>query len=177
MKKTILYIAMSLDGYIADEKGGVDWLKGDGSDPNHKGTYEDFYETIDTVIIGYTTYHQVITELSPNQWVYEGKKTYVLTHKQIKSTDDLIFTGEPLEELVHKLKKEEGKDIYICGGASLIHQMLEHDLIDQICITILPILLGKGIPLFAKREKQLLLKFVKSVSYNGMTDLIYEKRE
>ncbi len=73
MRKTILYIAMSLDGYIADRDGGVAWLAGDGSSPDHPGSYPRFYESIDTVILGYATYRQIVTELFPDGWIYQGE--------------------------------------------------------------------------------------------------------
>ena len=71
MRKVILYIAMSLDGYIADQNGNVDWLNEYDSDENVEGTdsYSLFLDKVDTVIIGYNTYHQIVTELSPEQWV------------------------------------------------------------------------------------------------------------
>ena len=72
MRKVILYIAMSLDGYIADQNGNVDWLNEYDSDEDVEGTdsYSLFLDKVDTVIIGYNTYHQIVTELSPEQWVY-----------------------------------------------------------------------------------------------------------
>ena len=73
MRKAILYIAMSLDGYIADARGGVDWLTGDGSEPEHEGSYPAFYNAVDTVIMGHTTYRQITCELSPGHWVYGDK--------------------------------------------------------------------------------------------------------
>lgn len=74
MRKVILYIAMSIDGYIADEKGGVDWLAGDGSDKDNQGSFPRFIETVDIVILGYKTYYQIVTELSPDSWAYLGKR-------------------------------------------------------------------------------------------------------
>lgn len=76
-RSIVLYIAASLDGYIAKSSGAVDWLGGQGDDPYANNGYDNFYSTIDTVIMGRTTYEQVINELSPDIWVYEGKKCYV----------------------------------------------------------------------------------------------------
>ena len=92
MCKVILYIAMSLDGYIADRDGGVAWLDGDGSDCGHPGSYPDFIQTVDTVVLGYRTYHQIISELSPENWVYRGLKSYVFTHRKLLSTEEILFT-------------------------------------------------------------------------------------
>lgn len=76
MRKIILYIAMSLDGKIADENGNVNWLVGDDIHDT-SSTYDNFIQNIDTVIMGYNTYHQVVTELSPDTWVYKELKTFV----------------------------------------------------------------------------------------------------
>ncbi len=80
MRKIVLYIAMSLDGYIADANGGVSWLRGQDPDSESEGSYPEFVRDIDTVVMGWETYHQVITELSPDEWVYEDLMTYVITH-------------------------------------------------------------------------------------------------
>ena len=69
---------MSLDGYIADINGGVTWLEGDGSGTVSMDSFFSFYETIDTVVLGWKTYHQIMTELSPEEWPYKGKQSYVL---------------------------------------------------------------------------------------------------
>jgi len=168
---------MSLDGYIADEKGGVYWLMGDGSDPSaDQGSFSRFIETIDTVILGYTTYHQIVTELCPDFWAYPGKKSYVITHRQLESNDEIIFTSEDFQTLMMRLKNDEGKAIWICGGASIIQQAFRYDLIDKVCVSIVPTLLGKGIRLFDTQEKEKPLKLVSTEINNGMIDLWYERR-
>jgi dihydrofolate reductase len=174
MRKVVLYIAMSLDGYIADKNGGVDFLSGDGSEPDNAGSYSAFIETVDTIIMGYTTYHQIVTELSPNEWDYTGKTTYVLTSKNEQSTDEIVFTNIDLKSLLQKLRSVDGKNIWICGGASIVNQAL--DVIDQFCITIIPTILGDGIPLFSKHKNELSLKLVSTVKYNGIINLVYERR-
>ena len=93
MRKAILYIAMSLDGYIADARGGVDWLTGDGSEPEHEGSYPAFYHSIDTVIMGHTTYRQITCELSPGHWVYGDKKCYVITHQSLPAAEEAVFAA------------------------------------------------------------------------------------
>lgn len=175
MKKVILYIAMSLDGYIADKNGGVGFLCGDGSDPENVGSYPLFIDTVDTVILGYSTYHQIVTELSPEEWVYKGKMTYVLTSKNLQSTENIIFLNTGIKSLIDKLKCHDGKNIWICGGANLVNQVLNE--IDQFCITIIPTILGDGIPLFSKHLNELQLRLISTMQYNGMTDLIYERRK
>lgn len=176
MRKIVLYIAMSLDGFIAEQSGGVDWLKGDGSEPDSKGSYPAFYESIDTVILGYNTYHQVATELFPEKWIYSGKKSYVLTHKDLPDTEHIVFTKRNPGELLADLKGTEGGDIWICGGADIVNQLLELDLIDRYCISIIPMILGRGIPLFQNRSVQRALRLISTCSYDGIVDLVYEPR-
>ena len=176
MKKVILYIAMSLDGYIADSTGGVAWLNGDGSEPENFGSYPEFEKTIDTVILGYKTYHQIVTELSPDVWAYKGKQSFVITHNNTPSTPEITFTDKSLEDLITELKVHDGKNIWICGGATIANQLINLDLIDTFTVSIIPTILGDGTPLFNKHNIEHKLKFISTRSYNGITDLVYEKR-
>jgi len=177
MRNIILYIAMSLDGYIADTSGGVGWLGGDNSDPENMGSYSTFIENIDTVILGYKTYHQIVTELSPDKWVYIGLKSYVLTHNKLNSTEEIIFTDKNLADLIAKLKSENGKDVWICGGATIVNQLISLDLIDRYHISVMPTILGKGLCLFDAHAKEIKLKLISTQSYNGVVDLVYECRK
>lgn len=115
MRKVSLFIAVSLDGYIADVDGKVDWLEGQESTGAESESYDNFIKDIDTVIMGWNTYNQIITELSPDEWVYSGLNTYVITHKEMESGDEVLFTDKNPVELIKKLKSETGKDIWICG--------------------------------------------------------------
>ena len=126
MKKISLFIAMSLDGYIADDRGGVDWLVGQGDDDNID-SYSEFVKDIDTVIMGWNTYDQIVTELSPNEWTYNDLTTYVITHRQKISSHRILFTDESPVKLLKKLRVENGKGIWICGGANLIRQLIKED--------------------------------------------------
>ncbi len=176
MRKVILFIAMSLDGYIADRNGSVDWLHGQGSDGENIDVYSEFVKGIDTILMGWNTYHQVTTELSPTEWVYSDFTTYVVTHNEMDSSEQIRFTRESPACLVKKLKTEAGKDIWICGGANLIRQLMDEDLIDQYYISVIPTLLGAGIRLFEGVEKEIKLKLQRTQTYNGITDLVYTRR-
>ena len=90
MRKVILYIAVSLDGFIADRQGGVDWLERASNGEEDSG-YDEFIQKVDTVLMGYKTYHQVTTQLSPDQWPYQGLTTYVLTHRHLDVKKASIF--------------------------------------------------------------------------------------
>lgn len=176
MRKVSLFIAMSLDGYIADRKGGVDWLKGQSSDDENIDTYSEFVKNIDTILMGWNTYHQIVTELSPNEWIYNNLTTYVITHNRCTSSEKIRFTSVNPADLIKKLKKENGKDIWICGGANLVQQLVNEDLIDCYYITVISTLLGSGIRLFENAKHEIKLRLLNTQSYNGMTDLIYTRR-
>lgn len=176
MRKISLFIAMSLDGYIADSKGGVEWLKGQGEDNENIDTYSEFVKDIDTVLMGWNTYHQIVTELSPSEWVYSNFKTYVFTHTERISSDKICFTDANPVDLLKKLRTEKGKDIWICGGANIIQQLIYEDFIDQYYISVIPILLGSGIRLFENTKRELKLKLLRTQTYNGITDLVYVRR-
>ncbi|MBP3460249.1 MAG: dihydrofolate reductase [Lachnospiraceae bacterium] len=176
MRKVVLFIAMSLDGYIADSNGGVDWLNGQDENGENKDVYSTFIKDVDTVIMGWNTYHQVVTELSPTEWVYSNLTSYIITHKNIPSTEQMIFSRENPCDLVKRLMQEDGKNIWICGGANIIQQLMQENLIDTYYISVIPTILGNGIRLFETMENRLKLWLVGTQNYNGITDLIYERR-
>lgn len=139
-------------------------------------SYEEFSKHIDTIIMGWNTYHQVTTELSPGEWMYEDLMSYVLTHREQTSSSKIHFVKEDVCDLVNRLKQEEGKGIWICGGPSIIQPLLCNDLIDVIHISIIPIILGKGMRLFEESKTQIKLQLKETRSYNGIVDVIYERR-
>ena len=106
MRKVILYIAVSLDGFIADRQGGVDWLERASNGEEDSG-YDEFIQKVDTVLMGYKTYHQVTTQLSPDQWPYQGLTTYVLTHRHLDDQKGIHFFNGPLDQLLDCLKEED----------------------------------------------------------------------
>lgn len=176
MRKISLFIAMSLDGYIADSKGSVDWLNGQGNDNENIDTYSEFVKSIDTILMGWNTYHQVVTKLSPKEWVYNDFTTYVITHNEHTSSKKIRFVNINPVDLVKKLKEENGKDIWICGGANLVQQLVNEDLIDYYYITVIPTLLGSGIRLFENAKHEIKLRLLNTQLYNGMIDLIYTRK-
>ncbi len=176
MRKVILYAGMSLDGYIADKNGKVGWLSGDGSDKDNPGSYGSFFNSVHTIVMGFKTYHQIVTELSPKEWVYPGKECFVFTHDRQKEAGEVQFTDKDPAELVKQLKEEPGGDIWVCGGSDIINQLIEGGCIDRYCITVIPTILGGGIPLFTSHGREIQLTLISTYSYNGMTDLVYEHR-
>ena len=176
MRKIVLFIAMSLDGYIADSNGGVGWLGGERAEENDMGSYEEFIKDIDTVIMGAATYRQIVMELSPDEWMYPDFTSYIITHHPEQSSDQIRFTTENAAQLVSRLRAEPGKDIWICGGASIVRQLVQSGLIDKYTINVMPTILGGGIRLFDTAQQEIKLKLIQTKSYNGITDLVYERR-
>lgn len=171
MRELILYIAASLDGYIADREGGVDWL--DPYSAMAEKDYEDFISGIDTIIMGRKTYDQITGSLSPDQWVYNDLITYVMSSRKAPSSQLIRFSTTHPAELAAELKKQEGKNIWICGGSAVIHALMQQNLIDRYCISLIPTLLGGGIPLFKEGSPPLPLKLVESKRMGDIVRLEY----
>lgn len=175
MRKVVLYIAMSLDGYIADKNGKVDWLQGEDFNTGEYDSYAEFIKEVDTVLMGWNTYKQIVTELSPDDWVYKNLTSYVFTHRTLKDQPGIHFTDENPGQVVQRLLTENGKNIWICGGSNLFRQLLKKELIDQFYISVIPVLLGDGKRLFKKTDHVTKLTFKESKAFSGIVELIYEK--
>lgn len=172
-RKVILYIAQSLDGFIAKEDNDISWLS-IVEKPGEDYGYSDFIDTVDTVIMGRKTYEKVLS--FGIEFPHKNKKCYVLS-KTMKGTDDNIeyFNGD-IAELIGRLKNEKGKNIFIDGGAEAIKALREKNLIDEYVISIIPVLIGKGIRLFKDIEAESRLKLMKSKVYDsGLVQLNYER--
>lgn len=167
---------MSLDGYIADRQGSVGWLCGEDTDAEIPDTYGMFVREVDTVIMGWKTYHQIITELSPHEWVYKGLDCHVLTHQTVAPKEGVCFTDESPCELVKRLQRSTGKGIWICGGADIVRQLMNGELIDTFYISVIPILLGGGIRLFNALERPVNLQLVQTQHYNGIVEMVYNRK-
>ena len=176
MRKIILYIAVSLDGYIADKNGSVDWLAGQDEETENEDTYSEFIKDIDTVVMGWNTYAQIRMELSPEKWHYENLTSYVITHRNEDSTEKIKFVREDPCELSVYLKETPGKNIWICGGRCIIQPLIRKNLIDEYHISVIPTILGDGIPLFGKIERVIQLRLKHTKVYNGITELVYIRR-
>ena len=173
MGEVILYIAMSLDGYIADKQGKVDWLTGQNPESQGAGQLFELPSGDRHSHHGLEHLPQIVTELSPGQWVYEGLDCYVLTHRELPSSGQIHFTCQPVTELVEERKQKPGKNIWICGGAAVVQPLIRENLIDRYDISIIPTILGGGIPLFPDGmvEKRLHLTYTENA--NGIVRLIY----
>ncbi len=180
MKNVVLYIAMSLDGYVADAQGGVAWLAGDGSEPDAAGTYLEFYESVDAIILGYKTYEQIITELAVDAWPYDGKDCYVLTHREglediIEGEKRVYFRSQSVRDLIASLPEDTGT-IWLCGGAQIAQQAVASDLIDEYRLSMIPCILGKGTSLFGDSDMPTELRLTGTSHANGIAELCYKRR-
>ena len=177
MRDVVLFIAMSLDGYIASPDGGIDWLGGEDADANVAGSYERFIAGVSDIVMGHTTYRQLTTELLPGAWPYAAQRTHVLTHREIASAPEgVAFTNEELETLIARLKRESGGEIWLCGGASVAQQAMRLGLIDRYHINVMPTIRGAGIRLFDALPQPLPLRLLSTERYNGIVDLVYVPR-
>ena len=176
MRKVILYIAVSLDGYIADSQKSVHWIKGQDDSAEMLDTYTPFFTSVDTVIMGKRTYEQIVTELSPDCWPYKEAETYVFTHELMVDSENIKFVSGNLCQLVNDLRQEAKKNIWICGGANVVNQLLRANLIDIFHITTIPTILGSGIKLFGEIESIQNLRLIDTKIYNGIIEAVYERR-
>ncbi|MBL6447762.1 dihydrofolate reductase [Fulvivirga sp. 29W222] len=174
MRKLTLYIATSLNGKIAKNDGAVDWLDAVPNPEKSDYGYYDFYKGIDTTIMGYKTYDQIINW--GIDFPYAGKKNYVFTRKkELSNTEHVEFVSEDHTEFVKNLKQQNGSDIWLIGGGQINTLLFDADLIDEIRLFVMPIVISGGIELFEGKpaERHLLLKEHKAYS-SGVTELIYE---
>lgn len=175
--RSSVFIATSLDGFIARKDGELDWLDAanaivpEGEDCG----YNAFIESVDVLIMGRKTYEKV---LSFGNWPYGGKSVIVLSRSKIEIPHELAQTVSPSsdspKELCDRLSKQGAKRLYIDGGIT-IQRFLEAGLINDITITIIPILLGSGIPLFSNGKEDIILKHITTKIYDfGFIQLTYE---
>ena len=172
-----LYIACSLDGFIARKDGSIDWLTKYENNPETDYGYSEFYASIGTVLMGRKTYEQV---LSFGVWPYGEKKTYVFTrqHEPLPREKNAEFVSGNVGEFVHRLKGSTEEDLWLVGGSQLIKVFLEEDLVQDLIIFVVPIILGSGIPLFDRIGKEIRLRTGKVERYeSGLVRLHYEVME
>ena len=172
MPQFVLYIATTLDGYIARPDGRIDWLNSFEAGEEDYG-YSAFYATIDALIMGATTYEQV---LGFGDWVYAGKRSYVLTQRPLTSDrDDIVFVNGGLEAVLKAIHAAGYQRVWIVGGGNVASQFMAQRLIDEYIIAILPIILGDGFALYQSVPEQR-LRLIDATSYpTGAVVLRYQQ--
>lgn len=157
MRKVILYIAASLDGYIAKPNDDMSFLSIVQQEGEDYG-YIDFINSIDTVILGRKTYDWVMTQVP--EFPHSDKESYVITRTARPAIGKTNFYTGNIKELLMELKGSQGKNIFIDGGAEIVNELLKDNLIDEFIISTIPILLGDGVRLFKDGRPEKLLKLV-----------------
>lgn len=176
MRKIKLYIAASIDGYIAGNDGDLDWLMKYPITSEINYGYDDFYQSVDTVIVGGQTYRDILN--MDFIWPYKDKTTYVITHNPADSKENIHFISDNIIETISRLQKDEGKDIWLVGGGILVTMLLNQDMIDEMIITTIPVILGNGVPLFPATPKESQWNLTGSNTYsNGVIQTIYRQNE
>ncbi|QHS58406.1 dihydrofolate reductase family protein [Chitinophaga agri] len=176
MRKISLFIAMSLDGYIAKPNDDLSFLKLVEKEGEDYG-YAEFTSQIDTVIIGRRTYDYVVNEIGPSHYDNGQRDVYVITRTERPPIGRTIFYTGDLTELVDRLKSENGKNIYCDGGAEVINELLKHDLIDDFVISVIPVLVGSGTRLFKDGIPEQPLEFITAKAFDtGLTQLHYKRK-
>ncbi|MEH2043376.1 dihydrofolate reductase family protein [Nostoc sp.] len=174
MTKVTLYIAASLDGYIARSDGGIDWLSILDTEGEDYG-YTDFYESIDAIVLGSKTYE---VGLGFDQWPYPEKKSFVFTQRNFQSDrEDIVFVSDPVKQALANIEAQGFKNIWLVGGAKLINSFLQHSLIDEYIISTIPTILGGGIYLFPPPIPEVKLELINSQQYStGLLQAHYRRK-
>ena len=165
MRKIILYIASSLDGYVARENGNIDWLP-----QIDTSEYDKFYQTVDVVIMGKTTYDQVLTF---GEYPYKDKKSFVFTRNNSTTKNENVEFVSNVDEFVNDILSGLEGNIWLIGGGQIISSFVNNGIIDEIILSIIPVILGKGIPLFQNIQKETKLELVKTTSNDKLIELQY----
>lgn len=184
MARTQYYLAQSLDGYLADDDDSLEWLTGfagvsapEGSVPID-GTYESFYDDVGAVAMGSGTYEWLL-ENSPDSWHYEGKPAWVFSSRELAdpySADPPIrFVSAPVEELHGEMAEAAGdRNLWVVGGGVLASQFAAAGLLDELILTVVPVVLGSGRPTFAEPIGAPMRPTAVRTFTNGMTELRFE---
>ena len=160
-----VYIATSLDGFIATSDGSIDWLD-EIPNPSHSDYgYAEFMKGIDAIVMGRNTFEKV---LSFGDWVYD-KPVFILSNTLTELPQDILdkatIVRVEINKLIEQLNFQGYKNLYIDGG-QIVQIFLKEDLIDEMIITTIPIILGDGFPLFGKLNKKLNFKHHKTEIYH-----------
>jgi dihydrofolate reductase len=167
MRRVKLFVAMSLDGFIAGPNEEIDWLFTD-----QDYGFAKFYKSVDTVLIGRKTYDFMLRHSEKS---YKGKRNYVFSRSQkVSKHPDVKYVSQDPAKFVRSLRLSRGRDIWLVGGAGLFASLLKRSQVDDIILAVHPVVLGKGIALFPGRSNTVQLKLVSHTNYKtGLVVLHY----
>lgn len=169
-RKIVCYIAASVDGYIATPDDSLDWLRrteGEGD-----AGYSEFMATIDTLVCGRRTYDWVVEK--EGGFPYKEQTCYVFTSSSHEKRNHIHFINENVRLFADRLKSQEGKNIWLIGGRRLLHEFLKERLVDEFIISIAPVVIGKGIPLFKEMDFEIDFTLKSVRRYGQFAQLHYE---
>lgn len=175
-RKVVLYISMSVDGFIATKDDDLSWLSIVEKEGEDYG-YLAFNETVDTYIVGRKTY-EVVLKLTGGIFPQEDQhQCFIITRQEYIEHEKVTFYNGDIEELILKLKQAEGKNIYCDGGSEIVKLLMDKNLIDEYIISVIPVILGDGIRLFKGGTPKIGL-IAKPSKYfdSGLVQLHYLKR-
>jgi dihydrofolate reductase len=181
--RVTIHMVASLDGFIARKDGRVDWLEtpdtfegGATLDPEF---VQEFLKTIDCYVMGSRTYETALDfEAKGFGWAYGDKPTFVLTSRKLKTRDAVEFYSGDLATLVNERLRPSFRGIWFVGGGGIAGDCLRLGLADEVRYSIVPILIGDGIPFFAGLDKDVPLHLVEVKAYaSGMVALHHEVRK
>ncbi len=168
---------MSLDGYIAEKDGGFDWIKGDGdkdNDTKKQFSFPDFIKSLDTVVMG----KRAFLDVPPGTMeMFKSQKIYVASNEKLNTKYNVKFINGDIVNQILEIKKENGKDIWLFGGAGSIDPFIKANVVDEYIVGIIPIVLGGGIPLFLENNPILKLHLNEYTITEGVAMLRYTKRK
>jgi dihydrofolate reductase len=185
--KTQYYCAASLDGFIAESDDTLDWLlkyegsfEGDDAEPGPMsgGSYDRFYEGVGALVSGSTTYEFVLEHLE--EWPYGGKPTWVLTTRDLPAPEgddvDVRFADAKVRDLHDEMIAAAGqRNLWVIGGGNVASQFADEGLLDEVLVTVVPVVLGEGKPLFDRRLPGGPIQLTGTTTFDsGMVELRYE---
>jgi dihydrofolate reductase len=185
--KTQYYCAASLDGFIAESDDTLDWLlkyegsfEGDDAEPGPMsgGSYDRFYEGVGALVSGSTTYEFVLEHLE--EWPYGGKPTWVLTTRDLPAPEgddvDVRFADAKVRDLHDEMIAAAGqRNLWVIGGGNVASQFADEGLLDEVLVTVVPVVLAEGKPLFDRRLPGGPIQLTGTTTFDsGMVELRYE---
>lgn len=191
MSRTQYYCAASLDGYIAEADDSLDWLlnyedsyQGEGAEPGPMsggGSYERFYDGVGALVSGSTTYEFVLDPLGDDdEWPYKGKPYWVLSSRDLPvpagEEDNVRIVNAKVDDLCDEMIAAAGeRNLWVVGGGNVASQFAEAGLLDEVLVTVVPVVLGAGKPLFEDRLPGGAMQLTGTrVFETGMVQLSYE---
>jgi dihydrofolate reductase len=175
-RKVVLYISMSLDGFIARENDDLSWLSLVAKEGEDYG-YNGMIERSDAYIVGRRTFEIVKKHTGGDFPMAKVMDCYVITGQEIDDEGVRSYSGN-IKSLIQELKLGQGKDIYCDGGSEVVRQLMEENLIDEYIISIIPIILGNGIRLFSGIKNGISVELKELNQYeSGLVKLIYRRAD